>query len=267
VAEELYANAPLVEVIAEVRWPTIGLGALPGAALDPHFEVTAQELTGVARQLGYVHVETLVPNEVPRELLAGQPVFRFRKQPGKWPLFQLGPGIFSVNIVPPYGGWSAFRPDLEAAIGALLSAYPAPTKLFKPNHVSLRYMDAFTVAHGRVSAADFVKSGLSIDLKMPPRFQKDLKLGEAASISVETIYDLASPVTGKLQLKILPGTKDGREATVMELTVGCDGSGVTTDKDGFMLWFDSAHQFLRETFEAIASDQLKTKMGPKVKVS
>jgi uncharacterized protein (TIGR04255 family) len=267
VADEwLYSNAPLIEVIAEIRWALQPLGALPGAAVDPHFEITSQELTGAAKALGFATIETLVPPEVPREFLAYQPILRFRKRAGLWPLFQIGPGVFSVNIVPPYDGWSSFKPTLEGAVDAFLKSYPAANKLLKITNISLRYMDAFTVEHGRRKPAEFLKAGLGITVGMPDVVRQKLSLqDEPESVSLEMAYRL--PMGASLHIKALQGSRDNTPATMVELICFPDGSSVKNETPDLMRWFDDAHAVLSDAFETLATDDLKNKMGPRTKVN
>lgn len=264
--EWLYSNAPLIEVIAEIRGALQPLGALPGASVDPYFEDTSQELVGVARNLGFGAVETLIPPEVPRELLAYQPILRFRRKPGQWPLFQIGPGVFSINIAPPYAGWSSFRPTLQSAIEAFVQSYPAAGKLLKITNISLRYMDAFTAAHGRRRPAEFLTTGFGITVGMPDAVRRKLELmDEPEMVSVEMAYQL--PTGASLRIKAFPGVKDNAEATIMELICFQESPSSKNEGAELVKWFDDAHAILSNTFETLTTDELKTRMGPKTEVN
>src|SRR3972149_1548349 len=100
----VYESPPLVEVIAEVHWHIERLLTVPDGGLDPHF---ADLLAGLVKALpdaGFATIERLSPAELPIELLADKPIMRFWPGPNQWPVVQVGPGVMTVNIVPPYEG-------------------------------------------------------------------------------------------------------------------------------------------------------------------
>ena len=163
----IYTNAPLVEVIAEVRWKTIPLVAIPDGGIDPHFDVLLNEFRTKARENSYIFEEPLTPPEIPRELLPGKVMYRFRTTQNRWPLYQIGPGVFTVNIVPPYQGWSYFAPIIEQGISWLLSSYPSSSTVMTLDLLMLRYVNAFTAAHGRRNSRSFLLDGLGHQV-IPP---------------------------------------------------------------------------------------------------
>ena len=103
----LLRNAPLVEVIAEIHWKLSGSRTPGGQGHDPRWFGYANRFADWARTQGFEHIEQLVPAgvSIPLDMLGHNPLLRFRKQPGTWPLIQLGQGLLAVNAVPPYDGW------------------------------------------------------------------------------------------------------------------------------------------------------------------
>ncbi len=59
----IYENAPLVEVIAEVRWRLVRIVSIPGAELDPMFERGYGKLKDLLEQEGFRHLERSVPEQ------------------------------------------------------------------------------------------------------------------------------------------------------------------------------------------------------------
>ena len=79
---------------------------------------------------GFSFVEELVPPDFPKELAPRQPHFRYRRADETWPLFQLGPGLFTANFVPPYKGWfQEVKPCLMQGVETLLKTYPLADRL------------------------------------------------------------------------------------------------------------------------------------------
>lgn len=263
--EYVYAKPPMIEVIAEVRWRLTSLAAIPGAQLDPYFPATRVAMTKLAADRGYGSIETLIPDSVPLELLGYQVVSRYRTAPGTWPLFQIGPGVFSCNAVPPYQGWREFRGHLMSALEVLFAAFPSSDKLFQYESASLRYLNAFTDEFGGTEALTFLRDGLGTEVTIKAPEFAGIIPATPHRVALDLEYGLATK-GDVLQLKAFPGQKDGREATLVELgTVGrdiqCEASA-----DSLLEWFDSAHIVLSNVFEALTSDVVKNVMGPKSEV-
>lgn len=258
--EILLENAPLIEVIAEVRWELVPLGLIPGAAIDPYFDLVSNNLSSNLRQIGFGVIEPQVPPEVPRELVAHNAVNRYRAQPGAWPLYQHGPGVFTCNITPPYDGWTGFRPILEQGIKALIASYPAPSEMLKVNGLILRYVDAFTEKHGRVEPDTFMRQGLGVWVNLPDRFSEELNLRGPNSTAIDMKFS-GTRVTGtSLGLKLQPAKKDDVEATLLELNASVS-ERQQPDPDAIMAWFDDAKGLVGDAFRAL-TDGIRDKMGP-----
>ena len=56
----------------------------------------------------YPHRESIVPTEIPLDILINQPVHRFRSAPNDYPLFQVGPGIITLNTTDSKYYWNTF---------------------------------------------------------------------------------------------------------------------------------------------------------------
>src|SRR5688572_29942962 len=130
-ADFVYESAPLVEVIAEVHWHIERLRTVPDGGVDPQFSALIAQLRQAFPQAGFPVFEALVPPQVPVELLADKPLMRFRNAANQYPLVQVGPGVMTVNVVPPYGGWNAFKPIIAKALDVLTSSYPMAEALLK----------------------------------------------------------------------------------------------------------------------------------------
>lgn len=260
-ADYVYENAPLVEVIAELRWSLIPLSAIPGGSVDPAFAHGSDAFTKLAKDLGYDKVEHLVPDGIPLEMLGGRPTLRFRKQINEWPLYQIGPGLFTCNIVPPYGGWKNFRETLRDGLTALFKAVPLDSTLVKPESLELRYIDAFTADHGLNGYEKFVRENLGINISVPVDLLESLEINESATTSSMEVR--IPKGASNVVIKIAPGTKDGTAAAIAEFSVILKNSDMPDTAAGMADWMDTAHNTLHNVFDKITSEQLKDRMRPR----
>lgn len=266
----LYKNAPLIEVIAEIRWDLVHLRAIPGGAVDPHYQEAAEGLSRLLEERGYTHTEQLIPPELPPELTPGKPIVRFRRQPGKWPLYQFGPGVFTCNIVPPYGGWADFRSVVEAGFADLYEAYPSAEEILKVNLHELRYIDGFGKTHGvsyPTGFATFLKNELNIRLSLREGFVEQFSNTlDKVQYTGEFRFPLSLPENAYASVRFGPGKAKGEPIIMIELQVQYSGEPDQTSPDRILAWMDEAHNSLHDMFEAITSDALKEKMGPKQEI-
>ena len=172
-----YKKAPLVELIAEVRWGPVGDRtlkspqrtlriSLPHPADDDIF----MHYGVVVAQKGYGRFERLIPPGVPLPFTS--PACRFRPTDvnKQSPLFQIGKGIFTANALPPaYQSWQTFSPFVRTGLESLYEAYrragqPVP----EISEVLIRYIDAFSheLTGGR-DLADFLAEVMGIELSLP----------------------------------------------------------------------------------------------------
>lgn len=257
----IYENAPLIEVIAEVRWVLIPLRAIPGAQVDPHFGAFTQEFARAVKLGGYIFDEMIIPPNVPLELFAGQPVRRFRRKPGGWPLFQIGPGLLTANIVPPYKGWAIFREVLSEGLSLLFDAYPLASQYLHINRMELRYIDAFVREHGYDPSGDFLASNLGIEVRMPDGIVLDS--ARSSYTNIEIFLQTNRPENSTGILKFVRGFKNDNDALIGELVIRQEKILENAEIKFIKTWFDEAHEMLGIWFDVMAKDQLKERMGPK----
>ena len=256
-----YERAPLVEVIAEAYWPLIPLSAIPGGAVDPYFPRASTQFQEEAAALGYGVIEPLVPPGVPMEMMPKQVITRYRHRPEVWPLFQIGPGVFTVNMVPPYAGWSQFRSTLADGYAAATRAYQKAGRAeVDVESLGLRYVNAFTAAHGfDGKQAAFLDRhlGLRIDIarKLPSGVQAEWDTRE---IQLVLHAPSSAPSGSRFTLMAAQGLAAGNPACVLELAIRGKPEGDA------VAWFDQAREAIRLTFESLLSPELQEHIGPKV---
>lgn len=261
----LYEQAPLVEVIAEIHWALKTLDTAPGTKIDPYYDLFKDGFLAYAKTYDLVHVQELVPNIVPLELLANQPQLRLRSAPGRWPLAQIGPGIVTANIVPPYDGWTAFEPFLHRMVDGLFDNYPIANRTLRIAKLHLRYIDGFDERFGLVRYSDFASEMLDIHTPLPAAFVKsNVKPGTEVATLLENRFQNIVPDGSAGKVKLAPGQINNRSALIMELH--CESQyndDNTIQPQAVKDWFAEAHQCLHSQFETLTTPALKKLMGEK----
>ncbi|WP_047933491.1 TIGR04255 family protein [Pseudomonas putida] len=221
---ERFASSPLIELIAEVRWP-VDTGSAPdtpffqGPTSQPHEEFFSRLLAELA-QKGYGASERMIPPGFP--LMKQAPVVRYRKSGAQASLqdhtastlFQAGAGIFTVNAVQPYKSWEQFRPVVEGGLSALISANPPAGNGFD---LVLRYVDAFKdpLTKGR-PLREFLAEVMGIHVQVPEALQAISKDGSAIVPMLHVVVPLEF---GSLQIQFAEGELQGERVFLMENVV------------------------------------------------
>jgi uncharacterized protein (TIGR04255 family) len=256
----LYQNAPLVEVIAEFRWDIQRIESLPTAAIDPHFPIFEAAISSRLSGEGFGTIESLAPPNVPIELLANRVLRRFRPQPNQWPVFQIGPGLFTVNMTPPYGGWARFRTLLAQGLNSLLASYPMPDVYLHFRQFELKYIDAFTDRHGFRDMRSFLSDYMTVNITAPPDLWAQASDDGPVLIASEISLPLKTPNGSRGIIRLGSGQANNQDAVVLELAVQRIGS--LPDRMAILDWMDGAHSTVRSWFQLLTNQRMKKMMGP-----
>lgn len=259
--EIIYDNPPLIEVIVEVKWELQKLEAIPGAAIDPHFPEFAKSFEKFVQDKGFKSVERVTPEDFPIEFLAGKPIFRYRKQKDKWPLFQIGPGLLTVNVVPPYGGWGRFKKIIHQGLEGLHVLYPISEKYLKISKLELRYLNGFDDEWGYKKYNSFLSNDLNCNIAVSKGIIDDyVESPDEAQSFFQFIFNLKKDKQSKGIIKVSPGSKKGKEAAILELTVQKNFEFKANEKT-IIKWFDDSHQAISNWFQLMISDRILKNMG------
>lgn len=265
----LYENPPLVEVIAELHWQLRPVSSAPDAKIDPLFDIFQEAFLEAVKKDGLVEIERLVPSEIPVEFVPSQPHLRLRSKPGTWPLVQIGPGVLTANIVPPYDGWAEFSTFLQRMVDVLFETYPLPQKALRINRLHLRYIDGFSKGHGFTDFFSFTQEMLGLAPTLNTDFIRETVQSEdSISFTLENRFSNKSPQGSQGRTKILPAKVGGVDAAVLELH--CEqqfDDRSATDANRINEWFDASHQTLRAQFGLITTPELKKTFGNKKEIN
>ena len=255
----LYEKAPLVEVIAEIHWVLKELQVAPNAKIDPHYEEFEKEFLEFLREDNLCHTQELPPSSVSIELVPHLPRKIIRSQPNDWPLVQLGPGIITAHVVPPYSGWTKFEKFLIRVVDGLYKCYPNSGKSLFIETLLLRFISGFDDEFGFEKYSDFALDMLGIRSPLPTDFLKECAVEQTdISYVLETLFENVSPVGSFGRVFISPGTSRDKRALIMEMQ--CESiypQRTVVSQCEVKQWFNEAHRSLHDQFDKIATDKLK----------
>lgn len=264
-ADILYKNPPLVEVICEIHWQLQPLQALdPHAKLDPHFPALKEDVDVWAAKEGFTAIEEIQDPRLPREFRPYAPETRYRRGPGEWPLFQIGPGIFAVNTVPPYSGWSKFGETFAHFLGVLYKTYPLPERYLKISQLEIRYLNAFDNRFGYSSYSKFASESLTMVASLPDRLVKEhLADGGDIEVNQQIAFPLKSPANAMAVIQLGTGLREGVKALLTNLLVRENIAKPAPMKSSdILVWFDQAHAAVRDVFDSVLTDATRERMQP-----
>lgn len=259
----IYRNPALVELIIELQWELSPTLMPPGSGVDPFFDVVRADITPRLAQVGYANSQDLAPSGIPREILAWKPIVRFAPAPDQWPKVQLGPGIFSVHIAgQQYTGWPDFEPSVGAALDALLASFPSYQKLLKLKQIQVRYINAFTAAHGFENYAQFTSRYLGLTSVMPRSFLDALGVSpENVSTTSQTKFPITVPPAAHVSVQAAEGKVNNMPGCLIQITIE-GGDSVKVEHVDLMAWLNGAHEIARKTFLSLAAPELLRSMQP-----
>ena len=265
----VYENAPLIEVIAEIHWALKKLETSPDAKIDPYYDLFEKEFLKFLRNLDLVKVQELIPASVPLEILPNQPRLRIWRELGQWPVAQVGPGVITANIVPPYNGWKEFEPFLDNLIDGLFSSYPIADKTLRIEKLHLRYIDGFDDRFEFKQYSQFADEMLGIPMPLSNDFAKSfIKKGSEVTYLLENRFQNTTPEGSIGKIKLAPGKVNNKNSLIMEMH--CESSfpiNSSITADAVTKWFAQAHRCLHAQFEKLITSRLKTIFGKKREIS
>lgn len=260
-------NAPLLEVVFELRWALEGPEGLPVQLhQDPAYSLLAIEFTEIAKSYGFGTRRDMATS--PTGPLGHTIHYRyFRGDSFPFPIWQIGPGIFAYNESTDYE-WSSYRASLREAVRALLVSYPKSKSLkLRPVHLELRYTDAFSSELlGHTDLAKFFNgdSNLTINLN---KFFKSNDFGGAVDGRLEIVRKLKNVKNTVFCLEVGTGeaSKKPTILVVSKVLTKSDkmdlGSNSRSIVSNIIRWADAAHKLTHEFFWDFVSENLMKKVG------
>ncbi|MBP8993734.1 MAG: TIGR04255 family protein [Bacteroidales bacterium] len=232
-------NAPLVEVVLELRWKIINKSDL---SKIPYLYGDIYSLL----KNKYPYRESIVPPEIPMDFLINQPVHRFRVAQNDYPLFQVGPGILTLNTIDSKYFWDSFSKNSQELIAAFLNVFPFQNE--ENISPSILFLDFFPFDFSKDDAYNFINDKFNIVFNQSffpnHSFPKDLNLGFYYSIS-----------NGDLLVTLKKGLNNKKEEGIIMQTK-VNGNPIKPELEEITLWFEKSHEICSEVFKNITKGEL-----------
>lgn len=254
---ENFPNAPLVELMAEVRWhaesPVVedAVDVIEDMSFDATSDVLFQAFGHMMAAEGYLRSERLTPPGYPAP--AGMAVYRFSSlgDDGEGVVFQIGSGVMSVNAIPPYRTWEHFQPKASLGLNVLLASWAEMNRPERFNKVSLRYIDSFTDEYLQgASRTRFLSDVLGFRLSIPEAFATHLD-GTDENLFLQFSSGLNNG--GRIAVRAGHATVGNEDAVVMDTTVSYS-DGAPLEADAVLALLDSGHEVIHDTFVQLTKD-------------
>ena len=249
-----FLNAPLIEIIAELRWahnPASATQVQPGAPIiilnSSKIDEFFMRFGGEIYSSGFKKTERLVPSDFPAMLY--QPVFRYRKdgEDGDGAvLYQTGPGIFTANAIPPYKSWDVFSPAVKSGVDALLNSRDDAEKASPFNTISLRYIDAFGPSLTRgMDVRTFLSDILGVSVVLPEGISKVIDQNAKVKPHIQLLLPIDDNTN--MNLTLAEAMVNNELSIIMDSTVVITGE-IAPDADSIMNSLNGSHQIIHEMF-------------------
>lgn len=263
----VYENAPLQEVIVEIHWELESLSVAPGAAIDRFWKELSSKIAVNMQKNGFNITESLVPEQVPIELFAHQVVKRFRKAENEWPVYQIGPGVFTINTTPPYNGWKNFNLIIKNGVSYLLKSYPDSKKHLKFERISVRYLNFFAKDHGVENPAKFIKEKLNLAVSIPNKIAKTAGDNDHEILTSGTVdIPVAALEGGTGSIIWRAGHRGGQSGVYLEFRVSAVLGARPIQASNLCKIADSCHDVIGDWFDGLVADRMKRLLGKRINI-
>ena len=244
-------NPPLVESIFELRWVPHGEAA--GLMRDPHYGLLAGRLYDCLGETYPIH-EPLVAASMP-VILEGTVQHRFRVGSDKWPLVQLGPGIFTVNDTVSYT-WPDFKQRVTTGVAALFESYTGDQGLMAQSLV-LRYLNGLVFDFESADIFAFLRDKLKTGIALPTSlFENTTVQGAPTNLDLRFTFPCARP-RSRLAIRFARGRKDDSDALIWETVLTSAADNLPGDVAGDLGgWLEDAHGVIEDWFVKLTEGDL-----------
>ena len=237
-------NAPLKEVIFEIHWD---LDVMPeqNMSVDTGFETAVLNFRNVCQQ-DFKIVELLIPPLIPAVVFNNKVTHRFFKKKDSYPLYQLGPGVFTVNDNNKNYSWTEFRTLILSGIKCLQSSYE---KKIVINKIELRYIDSVSInTFGTANKFEFLKNHLQVNPEPYPFVD-----GKLDSINFTKKFIINEEIILNIMVATAFDIKSNDEVAIWHTFIN---NRKRIHDSNLETWIDKAHEIASSTFQKMISKQL-----------
>lgn len=229
-------KAPLVEVVIELRWKITSKKELAGVQYlygDLYNELKRK----------YPYRESIIPVEVPMEMIINQPIHRFRAEKGGYPLLQIGPGIITLNTIDAKYYWETFFEDAKELIQTFHTIY-LPNNIVVP---AILYIDFFPFDFSINNVHKYINQKFNITFGQSffetEKFLSDFNMGFAYNTDL-----------GDLRVNFQKGKNQNVEGILLQTRI--NGKPTTSNFKNLNNWLGEAHKILSQLFKQLTAGEL-----------
>lgn len=236
-------QAPLKEVMLELHWKLDFIES-ESIYVDKGFE---RALLVFAKECSqeFDNVVLLKPDVIPYIASNFQVTHRFHQGENDHPVFQIGPGVFTVNDSNKNYSWVDFFELCIRGISFLRSSFDKDLII---SDIHLRYLDRVDpTILGSTDSIDFVKKHLNVSIDLP-----DFLAGNNEDIEWKTSKRLNKHDVSSLFLRLFSDTVS--EKKQVEWLTSYSGESILWED--IHEWLSQAHENCSETFKNMISSKL-----------
>lgn len=236
-------NAPLQEVIFELRWK-LDFDPESQSRADKNFPFAFANFSALSTDK-LKHKIILKSSVIPDILFVNRPIYQFWAAENQYPVFQLGPGVFTVNETEKNYEWKNFRALILQGVDWLNRSYSNKLDF---SIVELRYIDALEVGDdNQKHLIKFIADNLQIEISNKTIDAKlnDIQLHQRFKIDDENY----------LSLLIANGIKNINQSKAIILQTSFNKTS-NISVENLISWIDIAHDTCSSLFKKMISKNL-----------
>jgi len=232
-------NAPLIEIVLELRWKItnkVDLSKIQYLYGDIYNELKHK----------YPFRENIQPPEIPLEILINQPVHRFRTAQNDYPLFQVGPGIITLNNTDSKYFWESFSKDSSELVDTFLKVFPfQSSELLTP---SILFLDFFPFNFNKDDGYKFINDKFNV------RFEQSFieTVSNPKDINLGFFYEID---LGDLSVVFQKGINNKQQEGIV-LQTRINGAPINPKIDEIVSWIDKSHDTCSDLFKKLTEGEL-----------
>ena len=164
-------NAPLAEVVFEMRWALQGSPDIPVQLhSDPGYHVLVDTFGQEVGKHGFSYRREKPGTDANINLGHNVRVQFLEAEDHPFPMYQIGPGVFASNDATDYE-WTKFKKRTVKGVDHLLRSYPNMSSFsLRPIHLELRYINSFDPdLIGHRDLLKFINNNTGFSINIPKR--------------------------------------------------------------------------------------------------
>ena len=180
---------------------------------------------------------------------------RYRKEPNKWPCYQVGLGVFTVNQIAAGYRWTTFKESIKDAIGIFIDSIDDETmkSIKESGRAQLKYQDVFYPGDNQ-DLQEFLHTTYEVKLSLPESFLDKNEISDSyGSVRLSTTIETYVP-KGVIRVDFYNAIINGKKGLVMDTVVTSkisDRLNLGNVLDELMEWSEQAHDLQEHAFETL----------------